>query len=146
MSVKNKLKEKWNESKQHLSLLAIGIYIGALIILWMEYFRGSLPLIGTILYTFISPPVLISVYCIRKSIHQRNIYKLIFIIGGGLALGFPIWGLISFILIGATWSPFYNPQGILRTIIIYLPIVPSYIVAGYIFYKWGKKRDYRPFM
>ena len=141
-----KLKNKWNESKQHWSLLAIGIYIGALIILWIEYFRGSVSLLGTILYTFITPSVLISVYYIRKSIHQRNIYKFIFIIGGGLALGFPIWGLISFILIGATWSPFYNPQGILRTILIYLTIVPSYIVAGYIFYKWGKKRDYRPFM
>jgi len=141
-----KLKNKWNESKQHWSSLAIGIYIGALIILWIEYFRGSLSLIGTILYTFITPPVLISVYYIRKSIHQKNIYKLIFIIGGGLALGWPIWGLISFILIGATWSPFYEPQGILRTIIFVSTIVPSYIVAGYICYKWGKKRDFRPFM
>ncbi len=146
MSVKNKLKIKWYESKQHWSLLAIGIYIGALIILWIEYFRGSLSLIGTILYTFITPPVLISVYYIRKSIHQRNIYKFIFTIGGGLALGFPIWGLISFILIGATWSPFYEPQGILRIIIFILTIVPSYIVAGYICYKWGKKRDFRPYM
>ncbi len=146
MSVKNKLKIKRYEFKQHWSLLAIGIYIGALIILWIEYFRGSLSLIGTTLYTFITPSVLISVYYIRKSIHQRNIYKYIFIIGGGLALGFPIWGLISFILIGATWFPFYELQGILRTIIFILTLVPSYIVAGYICYKWGKKRDFRPFM
>ena len=146
MSVKNKLKIKWYESKRHWLLLAIGIYIGALIILWIEYFRGYLSLIGTTLYTFMTPSLLISVYYIRKSIHQRNIYKYIFIIGGGLALGFPIWGLISFILIGATWSPFYDPQGILRIIIFILPIVPSYIVAEYICYKWGKKRDFRPFM
>jgi hypothetical protein len=146
MSVKTKLKIKWYESKQHWSLLAIGIYIGALIILWIEYFRGSLSLIGTTLYTFMTPPVLISVYYIRKSIYQRNIYKLIFIIGVGLSLGFPIWGLISFILIGATWSPFYEPQGILRIIIFILTIVPSYIVAAYIFYKLGKKRDFRSYM
>jgi len=146
MRVKNKLKDKWNESKQHWSLLAIGIYIGALIILWIDYFRGSLPLLGTLLYTFITPSVLILVYYIRKSIHQRNIYKFIFIILGGVALGWPIWGLISFILIGATWSPFYEPQGILRIIIFILTIVLSYIVAAYIFYKWGKKRDFRPYM
>jgi len=146
MSVKTKLKITLYESKQHWSLLAIGIYIGALIILWIEYFRGYLSLIGTTLYTFITPPVLISVYYIRKSIHQRNIYKLIFTIGGGLALGFPIWGFISLILIGSTWSPFYESQGILRIIIFILTIVPSYIVAGYICYKWGKKRDFRPFM
>ena len=146
MSVKNKLKIKWYESKQHWSLLAIGIYIGALIILWIEYFRGSLSLIGTTLYTFMTPLVLISVYYIRKSIHQRNIYKFIFTIGGGLALGWPIWVLISFILIGATWAPFYEPQGILRIIILILILVPSYIVAGYICYKWGKKRDFRPYM
>jgi hypothetical protein len=146
MSVKNKLKIKWYESKQHWSLLAIGIYIGALIILWIEYFRGYLSFIGTTLYTFMTPPVLISVYYIRKSIHQRNIYKFIFIVGNGLALGFPIWGLISFILIGATWSPFYELQGMLRIIIFILIIVPSNIVAGYICYKWGKKRDFRPYM
>jgi len=141
-----KLKNKWNESKQHWSLLAIGIYIGALIILWIDYFRGSLSLLGTLLYTFITPSVLFLVYYIRKSIHQRNIYKFIFIIGGGVALGWPIWALISFILIGATWSPFYNPQGVLRTIIFISTIVSSYSVAAYVFYKWGNKRDFRPFM
>ncbi|TES98106.1 MAG: hypothetical protein E3J90_06145 [Promethearchaeota archaeon] len=144
--MKNKLKNKWNESKQHWSLLAIGIYVGALIILWIEYFRGSLSLLGTTLYTFVTPPVLIFIYYIRKSIHQRNIYKFIFIILGGVALGWPIWALISFILIGATWSPFYNLQGISRTIILISTIVSSYSVAAYIFYKWGNKRDFRPFM
>jgi len=110
MRMKNKLKEKWYESKQHWSLLAIGIYIGALIILWIEYFRGALSLIGTILYTFRTPSVLISVYYIRKSIHQRNIYKLIFTIGGGLALGFPIWGLISLSLLVRLGLHFMNPK------------------------------------
>ncbi len=128
------------------NLLAIGIYVGALIIFWIEYFRGYFSLLGTTLYTFMTPLLLISVYYIRKSIHQRNIYKFIFIILGGVALGWPIWALISFILIGAPWSPFYNPQGVLRTIIFISTIVPSYIVAGYICYKWGKKRDFRPFM
>ena len=145
MSAKDKLKDKWNESKQHWSLLASGIYVGALIILWIEYFRGSLSLLGTTLYTFTTPLVLFSVYYLRKSIHQRNIYKFLFIIMGGVALGWPIWALISFILIGATWSPFYNPQGILRTIIFVSTIVLSYSVAAYIFYKWGNKRDFRLF-
>jgi len=128
------------------NLIAIGIYVGALTIFWIEYFRGYFSLLGTTFYTFMTPLVLISVYYIRKSIHQRNIYKFIFIIGGGLALGWPIWVLINFILIGATWSPFYNLQGISRTIILISTIAPSCIVAGYIFYKWGKKRDFRPFM
>ena len=35
MSMNNKLKNKWNESKQHWSLLAIGIYIDVLIIVWI---------------------------------------------------------------------------------------------------------------
>jgi len=127
-------------------LLAIGIYVGALIIFWIEYFRGYLSLLGTTLYTFMTPLILISVYYIRKSIRQRTIYKFIFIILGGVALGWPIWALISFILIGATWSPFYNPQGVLRTIILISTIASSYSVAAYIFYKLGKKRDFRPFM
>ena len=127
-------------------LLAIGIYVGALIILWIEYFRGYLSLLGTTLYTFMTPLLLISGYYIRKSIRQRTIYKFIFIILGGVALGWPIWALISFILIGATWSPFYNAQGVLRTIILISTIASSYSVAAYIFYKLGNKRDFRPFM
>ena len=127
-------------------LLAIGIYVGALIILWIEYFRGYLSLLGTTLYTFMTPLLLISGYYIRKSIRQRTIYKFIFIILGGVALGWPIWALINFILIGATWSPFYNAQGVLRTIILISTIAPSYSVAAYIFYKLGNKRDFRPFM
>jgi len=128
------------------NLLAIGIYIGALIIFWIEYFRGYLSLLGTMLYSIMTPLILISVYYIRKSIHQRTIYKFIFIILGGVVLGFPIWGLLSLILIGRTWSPFYNAQGIVRTILLVSTIVSSYSVAAYIFYKWGNKRDFRPFM
>ena len=126
--------------------LAIGMYVGALIIFWIEYFRGYLSLLGTTFYTFMTPLILIFVYYIRKSIHQRTIYKFLFIILGGVALGWPIWALLNFFLIGAPWAPFYNLQGILRTIIVISTIAPSCIVAGYIFYKWGKKRDYKPFM
>jgi len=126
--------------------LAIGMYVGALIIFWIEYFRGYLSLLGTTFYTFMTPLILIFVYYIRKSIHQKTIYKFIFTILGGVALGWPIWALLSYILIGATWAPFYKPQGIVRTIILISTIVASYSIAAYIFYKWGNKRDFRPFM
>ena len=42
------------------NLLAIGIYVGALIIFWIEYFRGYLSLLGTTFYTFMAPLILIS--------------------------------------------------------------------------------------
>ncbi|MCK4371306.1 MAG: hypothetical protein KAW03_09575, partial [Candidatus Lokiarchaeota archaeon] len=75
-----------------------------------------------------------------------TIYKIVWIVCGGIALGFPIWGIIFFVLIGAPWAPLYEAHNILRGSISILILVPAYGVAAHLMYKLGKKRDYRPFL
>jgi hypothetical protein len=72
--------------------------------------------------------------------------RLITIIGGGLALGFPIWIFVNYILLQAPWAPFNKVHDILRTILFILCMLLSYGGAAYIMDKLGKRRDYKPFM
>jgi len=146
LKIKDKIKNFWSEFKKHWLWVSIGSYIGATMISWLEYFLGSMNLWVAMGVTFITPIILFILYYIRKSKYQRNIYKGIWIVGGGLSLGWPIWMFISYFFIVAPWAPFYESQGTLKDIIFILTIMPSYSLAAYIMYRLGKKRDFRPFM
>lgn len=140
-----KIKNFWKNYKKNWLWVTIGFYIGITSMGWIEYFRGYFSLIGAVLPTFITPLLLFGIFYIRKSKHQRVIGRLITVIGGGLALGFPIWIFFNYILLVAPWSPFHEIYGILRIIIFILVMLLSYSAAAYIMDKLGKRRDYRPF-
>ena len=142
----DKIKNFWKEFKKQWLWVNIGAYMMIMIINWIGFFLGSIEFGITILISLIYPLIIIGIYYTRKSKYQRNIYKGIWIVGGGISLGFPIWGFFYFFFIGAHWAPFHELQGTLNAIISILFLIPSYILAAYIMYRLGKKRDFRPFM
>ncbi|KKK44251.1 hypothetical protein LCGC14_0604580 [marine sediment metagenome] len=93
---------------------------------WIGFFLGSIQFIIALLITFIYPLIFLSIFYIRKSKFETTIYKIAWIIGGGMCLGFPIWGIIFFVLIGASWAPLYAAHNILRGGISILILVPAY--------------------
>jgi len=101
---------------------------------------------GVILYTFITPLVLFTISFIRKTMYQRVLQRLILVIGGSLALGFPIWIFINYILFASPWTPLSECNGILKVLILILSTLLSYGGAAYILDRLGKRRDYKPFI
>ncbi len=145
-NLKEKIKIFWKNFKENWLWVTIGFYIGITSMGWIEYFRGCFSLIGVVLPTFIAPIFLFGIFYIRKSKDQRVIGRLITVIGGGLALGFPIFMFANYILFVTSWAPFHEINAILRRILTILVMLLSYGGAAYIMDKLGKRRDYRPFM
>jgi len=53
MNVKEKIKIFWKDFAENWLWVTIGVYIGTILMGWIEYFRGFLPLIGVLLPTFL---------------------------------------------------------------------------------------------
>jgi len=145
MNVKEKIKIFWKNFTENWLWVTIGVYIGTILMGWIEYFRGFLPLIGVVLPTFLFPLFLFGIYYIRK-LNSRTINRLIWTIGGALVLGFPIWILINYILYVAPWAPLRNSNTIIAGIFFVLSTIISYGGPAYLFDRLGKKRDFQPFM
>ncbi len=144
-NTKEKIKNFWKNFKENLLWVIIGFYIGITSIAWIEYFRGCFSLIEVVLPTFIAPIFLFGIFYIRK-LNSRTIYRLIWVIGGGLALGLLIFMSVNYILFAALWAPFHEINVILRRILTILIMLLSLGGAAYIIDQLGKKRDYRPFL
>ena len=140
------IRKLWDAVREHGWWLAAGIYIGMAWMGWVSFLRGLLSLEGVALFTVVTPLVLFGIYRLRKTKYQRNFMRLVTVIGGGLALGFPIWISVNYILYVPPWSPLRESHGILGSIVFVLSTVLSYCGAAYLMDKLGKRRDYRPFM
>ena len=71
--------------------ISIGVYIGTILMGWIGYIIGIIPLIGIVLTTIEVPIFLFSSFYIRK-LDSRTIYKYVFIITGAALFG----GIIAF--------------------------------------------------
>jgi len=83
---------------------------------------------------------------VRKTRYQGTFMKLMTVIGGGLALGFPIWLSLNYILYVPSWAPLHGSDSPLAGLAFFLSTAISYGGAAYIMHKLGKKRDYKPFI
>lgn len=146
MRLKEKITNFWTEFKKQWLWVNVGAYMMIMMINWIGFFLGSIQFIIALLITFIYPLIILSIFYIRKSKFETTIYKIAWIIGGGLSLGFPIWGIIFFVLIGAPWAPLYAAHNILRGGISILILLPAYGVAAHLMYILGKRRDFKPFV
>ncbi len=122
------------------------IYIGAIIIGWVEYIRGYIILLGILLATFIFPLLIFGAYNIRKSERTNLVYRVIWVISGAASIGGLIWFPIAYIYYGAPWAPFRDYPLIFRIPFDIITTVLCWALGGYIGYRLGKKRDFRPFM
>ena len=145
LKLKEKIKNFWNEFKKQWLWVNIGAYMIFLMISWTGFFLGFTKFEIALLITLIYPLIILTIFFIRKSKFETTIYKILWIVGGGICLGFPIWLIISFVLIIAPWAPLYEAHNILRDGISILILVPAYGVAAYLMYMLGKRRDFRPF-
>ena len=143
--MKNKLKITLCEFKQHWLILTVGIYIGVAFTLWLLFFYGFGVLGIAISFSFISPLIFFGIYYIRK-LDNRTVGKYIWIVCGELFLGGIMWFIIAYIFYSAPWAPLRSSPPIIFMTFTITSIVFSWALGGYIMYRWGKKRDFRPFM
>lgn len=136
----------WDVVRKHHVWLAYGIYIGVAVAGWLGHLIGYVSLKGALLYTLITPIILFIIFYVRKSKHQKTFMKWVTVLGGGLALGFPIWLFLNYILYVPSWAPLHGNHGPLARLAFFLSTATSYGGAAYIMYKLGQKRGFKPFI
>jgi len=70
--------------------------------------------------------------------------KIAYTVGIGAVLGFLIWAFLGSALFFQSWSPLHNINNSLKDISDFLLMIPSYLLSGYIGYKIGEKRGFKP--
>ena len=145
MNVKEKIKIFWKNFTENWLWVAIGVYIGVAFTLWLLFFYGFGVLGIAISFSFISPLIFLGIYYLRK-LDSRTVGKYIWIVFGGLFLGGIMWFGIAYIFFSAPWAPLRNFPPIIFMTFAITSTVFSWALGGYIMYRLGKKRDFRPFM
>jgi hypothetical protein len=128
--------------RMHPFLFAFGIYVGVEMEQWLGYFLGYIPLEVPAVITLGAPLMLLAVYGIKQSKHQITFERVVMIGGGGLALGWPIWVTIMYLLYSPPWAPLHGNSGILSTLAFPLVIVLSYVGAFYLMYRLEMKKHH----
>jgi len=92
--------------------------------------------------------VLFAIFRIKESKHQLTLMKLVTVMGGDFALGFPLWLLLNYVLYVPFGAPFHGNHSLLGGIVFLLSIAiyGGYGGAAYIMYRLGKKRNFKPFV
>jgi hypothetical protein len=124
--------------------VAIGVYLITTLIGWIGYVMGIIPLLGIVLTTIGIPIFLFGIFYIRK-LDNRTINKYVWIITGAAVFGGIIWFGIAYIFQGAPWAPLRNSELIYRIIFSVGSALACWGLGGFIGYKIGKRRDFKPF-
>jgi hypothetical protein len=64
----------------------------------------------------------------------------VLVIGGGLAVGWPIWLSLNYLLYVPMWAPFHGGEGALNSLALVLATVLSYGTGAYLMHRLEKKR------
>jgi len=84
-------------------------------------------------------------YYVRVSKHQKIFTKIILVGLGGYVFGLILWLFLGYLLITAPWAPLriLVLDAVLRGRILLLLLPTLCVIAGYIVYRVGKKREWR---
>ena len=152
-SNKRNLKEKIKIFLKNLNKNWVYVYIGAYVMWMMNYwslfFVGILELNLVIFSTILGLVFFLLTYTLK---HIRNLKLLKLITGivlvsfGIFGLGGIMWFIIGYLLIQAPWAPLRILIGdaVIRGRILLLLLPTFYAIGGYIMYRIGKKRKWRP--
>ena len=152
-SNKRNLKEKIKIFGKNLNKNWIYVYIGAYVMwminYWSLFFVGILELNLVIFSTILGLVFFLLTYTLKRI---RNLNRLKLITGivlvsfGIFGLGGIMWFIIGYLLIQAPWAPLRILIGdaVIRGRINLLMLISSYAIGGYIMYRIGKKRKWRP--
>ncbi len=116
---------------------------------WSLFFIGILDLGRVIFSTILGLAFFLLIYALKR-IRNLKLLKLItgiILIGcGSLVFGGIMWVITSYVLIAAPWAPLRILIGdeVIRGRINLLMLISSYAIGGYVMYRIGKKRKWRP--
>ncbi len=152
-SNKRKLKEKIKIFGKNLNKNWVYVYIGAygswMISSWGLFFVGIYDLGRVIFSTILGLAFFLLIYTLKR-IRNLKLLKLItgivLVSFGIFGLGGIMWFIIGYLLIQAPWAPLRILIGdaVIRGKILLLLLPTFYAIGGYIMYRIGKKRKWRP--
>ena len=146
MNTKEKIKNFWKNYKKSWIWVSIGTCIGLIYMKWVLFYFGIIDLMLAIFLTVLYPLSIFLVYYIRVSKHQKIIIKIGLVGCCGYVLGLILWLFLGYLLIQAPWAPLRILIGdaVIRGRILLLLLPTFYAIGGYIMYRIGKKRKWRP--
>ncbi len=148
-NLKEKIKIFWKNFNKNWVYVYIGAYGSLMICFWWLFFVGILDLGRVIFSTILGSAFFLFTYTLK---HIRNLKLLKLITGiilvsfGIFGLGGIMWFITSYVLVAAPWAPLRILIGdaVIRGRINLLMLISSYAIGGYIMYRIGKKRKWRP--
>jgi len=148
-NLKEKIKIFWKNLNKNWVYVYIGAYGSLMICFWWLFFVGILDLGRVIFSTILGLAVFLLTYTLKR-IRNLKLLKLItgivLVSFGIFSLGGIMWFIIGYLLIQAPWAPLriLILDTALRGRILLLLLPTFYAIGGYIMYRIGKKRKWRP--
>ncbi len=145
MNTKEKIKNFWKNYKKNTIWVSIGLCIGLIYMNWVLFYFGIIDLMLAIFLTVLYPLLIFFVYYGRKLKHQKIIFKIWLVGLVGCVFGGILWIFLGYVLIAAPWAPLriLILDAVLRGRIFLLLLPICCVIAGYIMYRIGKKREWR---
>jgi hypothetical protein len=129
-------------SDRFMKWLAVSLYVAFLLFIWLDYFfklTGYATLEGSLLYTITAPLVTFAGFKIYK-IKSPKFWQWYWTVIGAAVFGFAIYAAITFLLNRVLpLSPWAETPSILLIYVVF-----SYVIRGYLGYRFGKRRGFRP--
>ena len=146
MNTKEKIKNFWKNHEKGWIWFSIGTCIALIYMKWVLFYFGIINLMLAIFLTVLYPLSIFLAYYIRVSKHQKIIIKIGWVGCCGYVFGTILWLFLGYLLIQAPWAPLRILIGdaVIRGRINLLILISSYAIGGYIMYRIGKKRKWRP--
>ncbi len=148
-NLKEKIKIFWKNFNKNWVYVYIGAYGSLMICFWWLFFVGILDLGRVIFSTILGSAFFLFTYTLKR-IRNLKLLKLItgiiLVSFGIFGLGGIMWFITSYVLVAAPWAPLRILIGdaAIRGRINLLMLLSSYAIGGYIMYRIGKKRKWRP--
>jgi len=144
-NTKEKIKNFWKAFKKNWLWINIGNCIGLTNMAWVLFYFGIIDLMLAIFFTVFYPLLIFLAYYIRVSKHQKIFTKIMLVGCGGYVFGVILWLFLGYVLINAPWAPLriLILDAVLRGRILLLLLPTLCVIAGYIMYRVGKKREWR---
>lgn len=134
--------KKTSVKSQFMKRLAILLYSIVLVYSWVDYFlklTGYVTFESALLYTLVAPVLTFAGFQVYR-IASLKFWQALWIVFGACVFGFFIWASITFLLnrilllTALAEEPF--------VFILYFSL--SYVIGGYMGYRYGKRRGFRP--
>lgn len=144
MNTKEKIKNFWKALKKNMLWVNIGTCTVLIYMKWVLFYFRIIDLMLAIFLTVLYPLLIFLAYYGRKSKHQKIIIKIGLVGCCGYVFGLILWLFLGYLLITAPWAPLrvLILDAVLRGRILLLLLPTLCVIAGYIVYRVGKKREW----